>query len=234
MRESAYSRWAACIIPKPEAKERDLPEEREMLVGAVSGPRFGASWVAQDANMGFFDAKGALEYAFAALGIDVAYEASEDSILQTGRAAKLTAGGVTLGVIGELQSRVLDHFDLDAHPAAMFEINMDALLSAVGGVSLTYQSSSRYPESYRGPSDSRGRRCSRIPNSGDNRTPRAGGSQRAVRHILRRGRGRRSQVCRIRFVFQSDRGTLTSEQVDRFQNDILRQLSRNLNAELRG
>ena len=221
-------------LPKPEAKERDLPEEREMLVGAVSGPRFGASWVAQDANMGFFDAKGALEYAFAALGIYVAYEASEDSILQTGRAAKLTAGGVTLGVIGELQSRVLDHFDLDAHPAAMFEINMDALLSAVGGVSLTYQSSSRYPESYRD-----------LAIVVDDDVPVS-----RIREIIERhglvvrsapfdiysgegvAEGRKSVAFRV--VFQSDRGTLTSEQVDRFQNDILRQLTRNLNAELRG
>ncbi len=55
-------------IPKPEARERDLPEEREMLVGVVSGPRFGASWIAQDSDMGFFDAKGFLEYAFRRAG----------------------------------------------------------------------------------------------------------------------------------------------------------------------
>ena len=129
-------------IPKPEAGERDLPEEREMLVGVVSGPRFGASWIVEDAHMGFFDAKGSLEYTFAALGIDVAYELSEDSILQRGRTAMLTAGGVTLGVMGEVQSRVLERFDLDAYPVAMFEISMGALLSVVGDVSLTYQSSS--------------------------------------------------------------------------------------------
>ncbi len=221
-------------IPKLEARERDLPEEREMLVGVVSGPRFGASWIAEDANMGFFDAKGFLEYAFAGLGIDVAYEPSEDSILQRGRTAKLIANGTTLGVIGEIQDRILEKFDLEAHPAAMFEISMDALMAAIRGVSLTYQSSSPYPESYRD-----------LAIVVDDEVTVSRIRQIIERHalVVRSApfdiysgegveEGRKSVAFRV--VFQSDRGTLTSEQVDRFQNDILRQLSRNLNAELRG
>ena len=221
-------------IPKQEAKERDLPDEREMLVGVVSGPRFEASWIAQDASMGFFDAKGALEYLFTGLGIDVNYESSEDSVLQRGRTAKLSSGELTLGVVGEVQDRVLEKFDLEAYPVAMFEISMDALMSAVGGVSLTYESSSRYPESYRD-----------LAIVVDEDVPVS-----RIREIIERhalvvrsapfdiyagegvAEGRKSVTFRV--VFQSDRGTLTSEQVDRFQNDILRQLSRNLNAELRG
>ena len=220
-------------LPKQEARERDLPEEREMLVGVVSGPRFGASWIAQDANMGFFDAKGALEYVFGALGIDVVYEPSEDSILQGGRTAKLTVGGAALGVIGEVQGRLLEKFDLEAHPAAMFEIRMDTLLSVVGEVSLTYESSSRYPESYRD-----------LAIVVDEDVPVSRIREIVERHALvvrsapfdiysgeGIAEGRKSVAFRV--VFQSDRATLTSEQVDRFQNDILRQLSRNLNAELR-
>ena len=61
-------------VPKPEAKERDLPDELEMLVGVVSGPRFTASWAAEEADMGFFDAKGALEYALGKLGVEATYE----------------------------------------------------------------------------------------------------------------------------------------------------------------
>ena len=216
-------------IPKPEAKERDLPEEREMLVGVLSGPRFGASWIAQDANMGFFDAKGALESLSSALGIEVAYELSEDSILQRGRAARLTAGGVTLGVVGEVQGRVLERFDLEAYPVAMFEISMEALLSVVDKASLTYQSSSRYPESYRDLAIVVDKDIPEI-------IERHALVVRSAPFDIYSGEGidegRKSVAFRV--VFQSDRGTLTSEQVDRFQNDILRQLSRNLNAELRG
>ena len=48
-------------LPKEEAKERELPDEREMLVGVLSGHRFPTSWHTTQSDMGFFDAKGVLE-----------------------------------------------------------------------------------------------------------------------------------------------------------------------------
>ncbi|MCY4652001.1 MAG: phenylalanine--tRNA ligase subunit beta, partial [Dehalococcoidia bacterium] len=177
--------------------------------------------------------KGFLEYAFAGLGLEVSYEPSEDSILQRGRTAKLIANGVTLGVIGEIQDRILENFDLEAHPAAMFEIGMDALLSALGDVSLTYQSSSPYPESYRDLAIvvDEDVTVSRIREIIERHALVVGSAPFDIYSGEGVEEGRKSVAFRV--VFQSDRGTLTSEQVDRFQNDILRQLSRNLNAELR-
>ena len=221
-------------IPKPESKERDLPDEREMLVGAVSGPRFPASWVAEEQDMGFFDGKGALEYAFDALGLDVTFEPCEDSILQSGRAACMSANGAPLGVIGEVRLDVLGKFDLDTRPVAMFEVDMAALLAALDDVSLAYRASSRYPESYRDlaivvDADVSAARIQRI-------IERHALVVRSAPFDIYIGegvsRGRKSVAFRV--TFQSDRATLTSEQVYRFQNDILRQLRRELNAELRG
>ena len=221
-------------VPKLEAKERDLPDEIEMLVGVVSGPRFTASWAAEEADMGFFDAKGALEYALDKLGVEATYEPSEDSIMQPGRTARVTAGGMDLGVIGELRPGVLEPFDLDSFPAAMFEIGLDALLSVTSGAQQTYTSSSRYPESYRD-----------LALVVDEDVTAARIQSIIKRHALVVGStpfdvytgegvadGRKSVAFRV--VFQSDRSTLTSEQVDRFQGDIMRQLRRELNAELRG
>ena len=221
-------------VPKPEAKERDLPDELEMLVGVVSGPRFTASWAAEEADMGFFDAKGALEYALGKLGVEATYEPSEDSIMQPGRTARVTVGGVHLGVIGELRPGVLESFDLDAYSAAMFEIGLDALLSVTGDAQQTYTASSRFPESYRD-----------LALVVDADVPAARIQGIINRHALVVGstpfdvytgegvaEGRKSVAFRV--VFQSDRATLTSEQVDRFQGDIMRQLRRELNAELRG
>ena len=221
-------------VPKPEAKERDLPDELEMLVGVVSGPRFTASWAADEADMGFFDAKGALEFALGKLGVKGSYEPSEDSIMQPGRTARVTVGGVHLGVIGEVRPGVLESFGLDAYPAAMFEMSLDALLSVTADAQQTYTASSRYPESYRD-----------LALVVDADVPAARIQGIINRHALVVGstpfdvytgegvaEGRKSVAFRV--VFQSDRSTLTSEQVDRFQGDIMRQLRRELNAELRG
>ena len=220
-------------IPKPEAKERDLPDELEMLVGVVSGPRFTESWVTDSGVMGFFDAKGALEYAFNRFGIDVEYKPSTDSIMQTGRTARITSGGVELGVVGELRTPLLESYDLDGYPAAMFEISLDALLSVVGDLRQTHVGASRYPESYRD-----------LAVVVDDDVPAASIQRIIDRHALVTRSapfdiyagegvpdGRKSVAFRV--VFQSDRGTLTSEQIDHFQRDIVRQLQRELNAELR-
>ena len=221
-------------IPKPEAKGRGLPDEIEMAVGALSGPRFPASWLADEDEMGFFDAKGALEQVFSALNLDAAFEPAEDSTLRPGRTARISAGGVALGVAGEVRREVLDGFGLESRPVAMFELRVDALLSALGAASVSYESASRYPESYRDlavvvDADMSAARIRRI-------IERHALASRAAPFDIYAGEGvpagRKSVAFRV--AFQSDRGTLTSEQVDRFQNDILRQLRRELGAELRG
>ena len=221
-------------IPKPGAGARDLPDEVEMAVGAFSGPRFPASWLADEDEMGFFDAKGALESVFAALNLDAAFEPADDSTLRPGRAARISAGGVPLGVAGEVRREVLDGFGLESRPVAMFELRVDALLSALGAATVSYESASRYPESYRDlaivvDADVSADRIRRI-------IERHALVSRAAPFDIYAGEGvpagRKSVAFRV--AFQSDRGTLTAKQVDRFQNDILRQLRRELNAELRG
>ena len=221
-------------IPKPGSGARDLPDEVEMAVGAFSGPRFPASWLADEDEMGFFDAKGALESVFSALNLDAAFEPADDSTLRPGRAARISAGGVPLGVAGEVRREVLDGFGLESRPVAIFELRVDALLSALGAAVVSYESASRYPESYRDlaivvDADVSADRMRRI-------IERHALVSRASPFDIYAGEGvpagRKSVAFRV--AFQSDRGTLTAKQVDRFQNDILRQLRRELNAELRG
>ncbi|MDP6799796.1 MAG: phenylalanine--tRNA ligase subunit beta [SAR202 cluster bacterium] len=220
--------------PQDEAKERDLPDEKEMLVGVLSGPRFSTSWTAEEAEMGFFDAKGALEYMFGRLGVDVVYEPADDSVLHPGRTAVMLAGKTRLGVVGEVRADVLDRFELDGYPVALFEIDMETLLSVASAVDLTYRAASRFPESYRD-----------LALVVDSEVSSARIQQIIDRHRLVIGStpfdvyegegvpdGKKSVAFRV--VFQSDRSTLTSEEVDKFQGDIVRQLGRQLGAELRG
>ena len=221
-------------LPKDEAKERDLPNEREMLVALLQGPRNTDSWLTPQEDMGFFDAKGVLEFAFANLGVDVAFEPfNDDSILQTGRAARMVSEGQVLGVVGEVRPEVLAGFDLDGAPVAMFEVNMKVLGDVLPDGALRYSSSSPYPESYRDlalivDADLPSSRVQAI-------IERHGVVVRSVPFDVYEGEGVPSgkKSVAYRIVFQSDKGTLTSEQVDQFQGDILGRLQRELGAELR-
>ncbi len=220
-------------LPKEEAKERDLPDEKEMLVGALSGPRSAASWLAPPGDMGFFDAKGVLESLFDQLRVEVSYEPSTSSIFHPGRAARMTCGDTRIGTIGEIHPVTLERFDLPGTPVALFEIDVEALYQVMPATARRYLGASRFPESYR---DVALVMDADVPSSKiQSIIARHKLVARSIPFDVYSGEGvpegKKSVAYRV--IFQSDRETLTSERVDRFQGDILHQLQREVGAELR-
>ncbi len=69
-----------------------LPQEREMVVGALGGPRSDGHWAGEQGRLDFFDAKGAVEAMLEALRLDGVFAPGEDATLANGRAALVTAG----------------------------------------------------------------------------------------------------------------------------------------------
>ena len=222
------------FIPRPEARERELPDERETLVGVMAGPSQPVSWGARRSDIGFFDAKGVLELVFSGLRLNVLFERGTDELLHPGRTARMSSGGTALGVVGEVKPGVLQRFGIDGLSAALFEIDVESLLKAVEDAGSGYRAFNRYPESVRDlalilPAD--------LPSA-------------AVQALLERHKlivrsvpfdvyagdelppGKKSVAYRV--VFQSDRGTLTAQQVNNAQGGVLRQLRRELGVELRG
>ena len=214
-------------------RQRDLPEERQMAVGVMSGPRSPSSWQTTETNMDFFDAKGVVDSVLGRLTTGVAYEPSTDRILQPGRTARIVCEGAPVGVIGEVRPHVLARFDLADAAVALFEIDLDSLGEAVPGSRRGYQAANRFPESYRD-----------LALVVDADVP----SSRIQAIIAQNGlvtgstpfdlysgpevpSGKKSIAYRV--VFQSSSGTLTAEQVNKAQQQVLRQLEREVGAKLR-
>lgn len=221
-------------LPKEEAKERDLPDEREMLVGVLSGPRSGASWLVPEGDMDFFDAKGVLESVFTQTGLSEEYRADDDPILLSGKTARVFCGNKAVGTIGEVHPRVLARFDLDDAGVTLFEIDLEAVYAAAGGVSVQYAPISRYPEAEQ---DIAILVDADVPSS---RIQTVINRHRLVKKSapfdLYTGEGVPSgkQSIAFRVTFQSDRSTLTGDLVDKARGDIMRQLEREFGATLRG
>ena len=223
----------SAYLPKEEAKERELPYEREMLVGVFSGPRFPTSWQAPQGDMDFFDAKGVLESLFDELGAGVEYESARDPIMHPGRTARLVCNGEHIGMVGELHPSVLKGFDLEGDTVALLEVDLESLRRAAPETGRGYHSASRFPEAHRD-----------LALLVDADVPSASIQAIIQRHKLvvrstafdvYSGEGVPASKKSVAYsvVFQSGSGTLTSQQVDRAQQDILRQLERGLGAQLR-
>ena len=210
----------------------DLPDEREVLGGVVSGPRGALSWLGEKGQCDFFDAKGTVESVLSRLGIEADYEASGQEKLHPGRVAKVVVGQTVVGIIGELHPKVAESFDLLPQPVALFELDIEKLLS-VAKEKRGYHPLSRFPRSVRD-----------IAVLVDVQVP-AKKMLEIVRSVplvsqvslfdLYSGKqvpaGKKSVAFRI--AYQSDARTLTEEELEAAESDILSRLAKDSGATRR-
>ena len=221
-------------------QDADLPQERELAAGVMSGPRYDANWLSGSEPLDFYDLSGALDTAFARMGIAVAYQSTEDSLFHPGRCAEImVAGGeaVSIGTIGELHPDISDAFDAGPDPVIYFEIRLDDLLTATqheGATENRFQSLSRFPAANRDlalvvPDSVPANQVQRL-------IERVRLVERAELFDVYSGEnlpdGARSLAFRIRFR-AADR-TLTNEDVNRAVNGLTRVLEREVGATVRG
>ncbi len=227
------------VFLRRPTQSNQLPEEREVAAGVISGLRSEPSWLVDNGPLDFFDAKGMLTSALALLGLTVSWEPGEpeeDAAFHPGRFARIKYGGSRIGVLGELHPSVAERFDLKHRPATLFELYLDDLLalpSQSGQAGRSFRSLIRYPSAHRDlalvvAEDvaagqvqtilSRHRLVERVElfdvYTGDNLPP---GAKSLAFHVY----------------FQSPERTLTAEEVNRTLEGLLRTLQRDLGASLR-
>jgi len=213
-------------------RQKDLPDEPEVLCGLVSGARPEKSWQGESGLLDFFDAKGVVEGLLNQLGVEASFEQSSDESLHPAKQAAIVIGGNRLGVIGELHPKVSDAFEI-SEPACLFEINVAALLPFTIGHKM-FQPILRFPATVRD-----------IALIVDVAT-----SHQQVLDIIKSfplvnqvavfdvysGKqvppGKKSLAYRI--SYQSPTHTLTDEEVNKVQQQVLNKLSKVLGATLRG
>lgn len=108
-------------------REKDLPDEREILAAVLSGPRQELSWLGGEESLDYFDAKGVVECLLNRLALAYSFETCRDEGLHPGRRAEIVLDGNRVGVIGELHPRVTENFELSG-PVYLLEIDVTRLL----------------------------------------------------------------------------------------------------------
>ncbi len=216
-------------------KESDLPEERQMLVGVLSGPRVERGWLGEKGWLDFFDAKGVVETLLERAGIEADISADwemEEALLHPGRVAQIVIGGDVVGVVGELHPKVAESFDLLPQPVALFELEVDKLSSRLG--LKRYHSLPRFPESVRDMAivvDAMvpAKKIQDIILS----FPLVSQVSLFDLYIGKQIDGGKKSLA-FRVVYQSPTRTLTEEEVGKEGKEILAKLSQEVGASLRG
>ncbi|MBA7615269.1 Phenylalanine--tRNA ligase beta subunit [subsurface metagenome] len=213
-------------------REGDLPEERHMVAGVLSGPRLDRSWHGHGETLDFFDAKGIVETLLERLGVTASFEPIEDETFSPGRGAQIVVQDQSVGVLGELHPRVVESFDISSRPVYLFEIDLERLLPATLEPS-KYRPRARFPATLRD-----------VALTVDGAIPSKKVSDIIQSHPLvtrvtlfdvytgeQVPRGKKSLAFSIHY--QSPSGTLTDEEVNQAQEKILERLHRELGATLR-
>ena len=216
---------------KQSQEERELPQEKEMLCAVFSGARAELSWQADKEPLDFFDAKGAVENILNQLGLKASFDIGNDETLFPGRGANIIVEDDKVGIVGDVHPRVAQAFEL-SNTICLVEVDLEKLLTKITGTK-EYQPIPRFPSVTRD-----------IALVIDEQV-----SYRRVENIIQsfplvtqvtlfdlyRGKqipeGKKSFAIRI--IYQSPSYTLTDEEVDQTQEQMLARLHQELGATLR-
>jgi len=213
------------------SRSGNLPDEPEALCGILSGPRMDRWWQDESAPVDFFDAKGLVESLLSYLGVEVSFDLSQDESLHSNRQANITVAGNRLGLVGEVNPRVLEAFDF-SEQVYLFEINVATLSPFTVGHKL-FQPIPRFPATVR---DIALLVDTKITNWQIQNIIKSFSlvSKVNIFDVYYGGQvpaGKKSLAYRI--IYQSSTHTLTENEVNKVQQQILHKLSRELGATLR-
>jgi phenylalanyl-tRNA synthetase beta chain len=103
-----------------------LPDERRTLAVAITGVVERADLYGAEREVDYFDIKGVLDATLPGIGAEyVRFRSTRHPSLHPGRAAEIVAGGVVIGVAGEIHPRVAEHFGINREQrVAVAEIDL--------------------------------------------------------------------------------------------------------------
>jgi phenylalanyl-tRNA synthetase beta chain len=210
----------------------ELPQEKEMLCAVLSGAKSDLSWRGEKGELDFFDAKGVAENLLRGLRIIAEIKPGSDQNLSPAESAEMISDGDGIGVLGVLHPRVAQDFELSG-TVCLIEIDLERLLTRPIG-------EKRYTPIYRFPAVSRDIALVMDEQTSYRQVESIIGSFPLVTEVtlfdLYTGeqipQGKKSFAIRI--VYQSPDHTLTDEEVNQIQQDMLDRLNQELGATLRG
>jgi phenylalanyl-tRNA synthetase beta chain len=212
-------------------RDRGQPDERETLCAVAGGGREEKSWHAVPQELDFYDMRGMLESLLGKIHLNPRLEKSADPGLHPSQQAEVWAGEVKLGVLGQFHPKVVTAFEI-GEPLFLLELDLEQILR-VAGTDAGYRPLARYPSVIR-----------------DLALIVAGGVTHAeLEKVMREfplvevvslfdlyegeqvGAGKKSLAYHL--TFRSAEHTLTDEEANRVQQEILSRLKQLFDAQIR-
>ncbi|MCD4828633.1 MAG: phenylalanine--tRNA ligase subunit beta [Candidatus Cloacimonetes bacterium] len=126
-------------------QDMHLAEEEYCLSGLICGNRESVHWDGDPAPVDFFDMRGVVEGLLEHIGIeDAEWSVSQEPFYMQGMAADIAIGGVTVGSVGRLDTKVLERFGIET-PVFAFDLSVKALRQSQPSSHEEFRPISKYP-----------------------------------------------------------------------------------------
>lgn len=214
------------------------PKEKQKLAGVLAGSMNQPSWNAPSVPFDFFDGKGVVESLARELAIPKLrfkpLEVEAAPHLQPGRAAQVFSGGSVLGWVGEIHPLAVDAFEAEA-PVVAFELDIEALSKAMRDAR-DYQDVPAFPPveadlAFVVDEDVTNERMVQCITSAGGKLLSDVSLFDVYRDDERIGAGKKSMAYTL--IFRAPDRTLTSEEVEKVQEKIIKKVSGATGAEVR-
>ena len=120
-----------------------LPDEREILSLVLTGGEMESGRAKPTRALDFYDAKGAVEAAFGAVGCLADFIPEEIKHLQKGQSAAIYSGTRRIGSVGKIKREIADYYKFK-QPVYVAEIDLQAVFENAGAQS-AYHPLSKFP-----------------------------------------------------------------------------------------
>lgn len=125
--------------------EDSKPVEHEMLSLVVNGNKVESKWNAEAVKYDFYDLKGIVEVLFESLGIkEIEFLPYCASYMHPNRIAAVKICGKEIGFFGEVDSDILENYDIDGS-VFLAEFDLEVIAEVAGIAKTKYSSLPKYP-----------------------------------------------------------------------------------------
>ncbi len=202
------------------AKQGSLPDEKTKLTIVYDGP--------------FRELKGVIESLVKSLNSSLKTEFLPQNLVWAYASASVMAGEVEVGLTGIISKKLMEKFDFPQTEICAAELDLEKLFNLYSRTA-KYQPVSRFPAVERDLSIivDENIQWSKIEDSVCKKAPAQLETVRFVEVYRGKNIPQGKKSIMLSLLFRDDDGTLTHDTVDRFQADIVGELSRAVGAQLR-
>lgn len=209
--------------------EDNLPNEQESLALVITGNEIYEGRGLADRTLDFYDAKGAVEAALSAAGVEnIDYRTDVVKHLRQGQTAAVTIGGETIGYLGRLSDEIASVFKF-RQPVYVAEINLRTALEKPVS-QITYRPLAKYPGIVRDVSFVAGRTVTFAAIADAIREQHFGLCRNVVFVDIYEGKGVGvdERSITIRLEYRSDERTLIEDEVEDAHKQIIEGVEKRL------